>query len=80
MLRTVAGLWGSGTDSVDRFVGPSHLCKQCNQGHRRHDSVVSVRVVHTMHEAILLISAGRGFEPHPPHLPRVAACQLRLVK
>jgi len=24
--------------------GPSHRCKQCNQGHRRHGSVVSVQV------------------------------------
>jgi hypothetical protein len=35
--------------------GPSHRCKQYNQGHRRHGSVVSVQVVRTMHEAVLLI-------------------------
>jgi hypothetical protein len=26
-------------------LGPSHPCKRCNQGHRRHDFVVSVQVV-----------------------------------
>jgi hypothetical protein len=35
--------------------GPSHLCKRCNQGHRRHDSVVSVRVEHPERRAGLLI-------------------------
>ena len=40
---------------VDRFVDRAILCKQCNQGHRWHDSVVSVQLVRTMHGAVVLI-------------------------
>jgi hypothetical protein len=35
--------------------GPSHPCEQCNQGHRRHGSVVSVQVAHPERRAVLLI-------------------------
>jgi hypothetical protein len=51
--------------------GPSHRCKQCDQGHRRHGSVVSVQVVRTMHRAVLLIirrSCVRA-PPAPPGSP-----------
>ena len=50
--------------------GPSHLCKQCNQGHRRHGSVVSVQVVRTMHEAVVLIIR-RSWVRAPPAPPAV---------
>jgi hypothetical protein len=33
--------------------GPSHPCKGCNQGHRRHGSGVSVQLAHSMHEALV---------------------------
>jgi hypothetical protein len=35
--------------------GPSHRCKQCNQGHRRHDFVVSVQLALPERRARLLI-------------------------
>jgi hypothetical protein len=35
--------------------GPSHPCKRCNQRYRRHDSVVSVQLARSVHEAVLLI-------------------------
>jgi hypothetical protein len=38
--------------------GPSHPCKQCDQRHRRHGSVVHVQVVHTMRPA--------GLSHNPP--------------
>jgi hypothetical protein len=47
------------------------VCQQCNERHQRHDSVVSVQLARPERRARLLISAGRGFEPHPPHQPAV---------
>src|SRR5712691_9147726 len=48
--------------------GPSHRCKQCNQGHRWHDPVVSVQLVRTMHGAVLLIIR-RSWVRAPPAPP-----------
>ena len=81
MLRTVAGL-------RDRAPwpwtvrGPSHRCKQCNQGHRRHGSVVSVQVVRTMHEAVLLIIRRSWVRtpPAPPELDRVNVRNIQIDK
>ena len=48
--------------------GPSHRCKQCNQGHLWHDSVVSVQLVRTMHGTVVLIIRRSWVRaPPPPH-------------
>src|SRR5580704_7284391 len=51
--------------------GPSHLRKRCNQGHRRHGSVVSVQLVRTMHRAVVLIIR-RSWVRAPPAPPAVS--------
>jgi len=48
--------------------GPSRPCKWCNQGHRRHGSVVSVQVVRMMHRAVVLIIR-RSWVRAPPAPP-----------
>jgi hypothetical protein len=48
--------------------GPSHRCKQFNQGYRRHGSVVSVQVVRTMRGAVVLIIR-RSWVRAPPAPP-----------
>jgi hypothetical protein len=40
--------------------GPSHLREQCNKGHQRHGSVVSVQLARTVHEAVVLIIRTEG--------------------
>src|SRR6266567_5696912 len=67
MLRTVAGL-GIGRRGRGPVRGPSHLCNQCTQGHRRHGSVVSVQLARMMHEAVLLIIR-RSWVRAPPAPP-----------
>jgi hypothetical protein len=76
-LRTVAGreeagalLWtGSWTElSV----------QQCDQGHRRHGSVVSVQVVRTMHRAVLLIIR-RSWVRAPPAPPGFTCVKFRTM-
>ena len=49
--------------------GPSHRCKQCNQGHRRHDFMLSVQVVRTVRGAVVLIIR-RSSVRAPPAPPR----------
>jgi hypothetical protein len=71
MLRAVAGQ-GIGRRGRGPVRGPSHRCNQCNQGHRRHGSVVCVQVVRPERRAVLLIIRRRGFEPHPPHFTKPA--------
>src|SRR5579859_5844449 len=51
--------------------GPSHLCKQCNRGHQRHVSVVSVQLARTVHRAVLLIIR-RSWVRAPPAPPAVS--------
>src|ERR1700685_587052 len=58
--------------------GPSHRCKQCNQGHRRHGSVVSVQVVRTMHEAVVLIIR-RSWVRAPPVPLELARTNVRNI-
>jgi len=57
--------------------GPSHRCKQCNQGHLWHDSVVSVQLVRTMHGAVVLIIRRSWVRapPAPPVAIRYIRCR-----
>jgi hypothetical protein len=41
--------------------------QQCDQGHRRRGSVLSVQVVRTMHRAVLLIIRRSWVRAHPAH-------------
>jgi hypothetical protein len=50
--------------------GPSHLREQCNKGHQRHGSVVSVQVVCPAHVAVFLIIR-RSWVRAPPAPPAV---------
>src|ERR1700683_5197325 len=50
--------------------GPSHLCKRCDQSCQRHDSVVSVQLVRTVHQTGLLIIR-RSWVRAPPAPPAV---------
>src|SRR5260370_29782805 len=65
MLRTVAGL-RIGRRGRGPVCGPSHLCNQCAQGHRRHGSVVSVQLARMMHEAVPLIIRRSWVRAPPP--------------
>ena len=62
--------------------GPSHPCKRCNQGHRRHGSVVSVQVVRTVRRAWLLIIRRPWvrFPPAPPQCRRNSVRTFRLAR
>ena len=51
--------------------GPSHPCKQCNQGHRRHGIVVSVQLARIVHWAVLLIIR-RSWVRAPPAPPSLS--------
>src|SRR5580658_1158717 len=57
--------------------GPSHPCEQCNQGHRRHGSVVSVQVAHPERRAVLLIIRRSWVRapPAPPAVIRYIRCR-----
>jgi hypothetical protein len=57
--------------------GPSHRCKQCNQGHRWHDSVVFVQQVRTVHGAGVLIIRRSWVRapPAPPVVIRYIRCR-----
>jgi hypothetical protein len=57
--------------------GPSDLCNQCVQGHRRHGSVVSLQLARAMHEAILLIIR-RSWVRAPPAPPNLSCGDARL--
>ena len=48
--------------------GPSHLCNQCAQGHRRHGFAVFVQLARTMYETVLLIIR-RSWVRAPPAAP-----------
>ena len=56
--------------------GPSHLCKRCNQGHRWHDSVVSVQLALVVRGAVLLIIR-RSRVRAPPAPPAVSISDRR---
>ncbi len=75
MLRTVAGL-GIGRRGRGPVRGPSHLCNQCAQGHRRHGSVVAVQLARMMHAAVLLIIR-RSWVRAPPAPPAVSISDRR---
>ena len=57
--------------------GPSHPCEQCNQGHRRHGSVISVQVAHPERCAVLLIIRRSWVRapPAPPAVIRYIRCR-----
>ena len=57
---------------VELVRGPSHPCKRCNQGHRWHDSVVSVQLALVAHGAVVLIIR-RSWVRAPP-APHTFTC------